>query len=66
MSPESARPADVSPIVAEVRRVRDAVWEACGSDLNRLIAELREIERQQVAQGRPAAAPPAPTVRTAG
>ncbi|MEX0703383.1 MAG: hypothetical protein WD069_14910 [Planctomycetales bacterium] len=32
------------PIVAEVREARRRIFEACGSDLDRLIAHLKDAE----------------------
>lgn len=33
------------PIVEEVHRIREKMWDACGGDLDRLIRSLRASER---------------------
>lgn len=35
------------PIVEEVRAVREDLFASCGYDLSKLVAQLRESERQQ-------------------
>lgn len=33
------------PIVEEVHRIREKMWDACGGDLDRLIESLRASEK---------------------
>ncbi len=34
------------PIVEEIRRIREKMWDECGGDLGRLIESLRASEAQ--------------------
>lgn len=40
------------PLIDEVRSVRQALFDACGQDLARFVAELRAIEQQHAARVR--------------
>lgn len=48
------------PIIAQVRKVRDAYAKRFGYDLKRIFADLRMSERKRAADARPSAAPGAP------
>lgn len=55
-----------SPIVADVRAVRDDIWKEAGGDIEKVLADLAAMEQKARAAGRKFVPPPDLTTRRAG